>query len=128
MASLNPQSVSRLSGGDGHVAPGLVLAPHHDEHHQPPPPPPRIQQQNAFSSSFDTYSPAAGNVNGVDSPPPVIGPYPSYSMGPMEILLVLLLALLWLYAARRFYTVWSTVLNFTMVADYAQEPKGEIGG
>ena len=44
---------------------------------------------------------------------PVIGPYPSYTMGPMEILLVVLLFLIWFYALRRFYKVWSTVLNFS---------------
>ena len=40
---------------------------------------------------------------------------------------MLLLVCLWLYAARRFYTVWSTVLNFSAIADRdnGQQPKGE---
>ena len=40
---------------------------------------------------------------------------------------VLLLVCLWLYAARRFYTVWSTVLNFSPIAnrDNGEQPKGE---
>ena len=40
---------------------------------------------------------------------------------------VLLLVCLWLYAARRFYTVWSTVLNFSAIGDRdnGQQPKGE---
>ena len=40
---------------------------------------------------------------------------------------VLMLVCLWLYAARRFYTVWSTVLNFSIAAsdrDNGQQ-KGE---
>ena len=46
----------------------------------------------------------------------VIGPYPSYSMGPMEILLIVLLFVVWFYALRRFYTVWSNVLNFSAIS------------
>ena len=40
---------------------------------------------------------------------------------------MLLLVCLWLYAARRFYTVWSTVLNFSAIGDRdnGQQPKGE---
>lgn len=53
------------------------------------------------------------------------GPYPSYSMGPMEILLVVLLFLIWFYALRRFYTVWSNVLNFSALgADVTQRAQG----
>lgn len=45
----------------------------------------------------------------------VVGPYPSYSMGPMESLLIVLLFLLWFYAIRRIYFVWSNVLNFSAI-------------
>ena len=51
-----------------------------------------------------------------DLVPVVIGPYPSYSMGPMEILLIILLFVVWFYALRRFYTVWSNVLNFSAIS------------
>ena len=43
----------------------------------------------------------------------VIGPYPSYTLGPFEIVLVVLLFVLWLYSVRRIYKVWSKVLNFS---------------
>jgi len=42
-----------------------------------------------------------------------IGPYPSYTLGPFEILLVVLLFVLWFYSVRRIYKVWSNVLNFS---------------
>eukprot|EP00095_Tigriopus_kingsejongensis_P002240 maker-scaffold133_size323035-snap-gene-1.12 protein:Tk02240 transcript:maker-scaffold133_size323035-snap-gene-1.12-mRNA-1 annotation:"hypothetical protein JAAARDRAFT_120563" len=42
-----------------------------------------------------------------------VGPYPSYQMGPMEIFLVFLLFVLWFYALRRMYRVWTTILNFS---------------
>ena len=42
-----------------------------------------------------------------------IGPYPSYTLGPFEIVLVVLLFVLWLYSVRRIYKVWSKVLNFS---------------
>lgn len=45
-----------------------------------------------------------------------IGPYPSYKMGPMEILLVFLLFLLWFYALRRIYKVWTNILNFSDIS------------
>ncbi len=47
--------------------------------------------------------------------------YPSYKMGPMEITLVVLLFLIWFYALKRFYTVWSNVLNFSAISDGGQD-------
>eukprot|EP00094_Tigriopus_californicus_P013162 TCALIF_12729-PA protein Name:"Protein of unknown function" AED:0.00 eAED:0.00 QI:77/1/0.5/1/1/0.5/2/112/175 len=37
-------------------------------------------------------------------------------MGPMEILLVFLLFLLWFYALRRIYKVWTNILNFSDIS------------
>ena len=62
------------------------------------------------------------------SPPMIIGPYPSYTMGPMEILLIVLLFVVWFYAIKRIYTVWSNVLNFSALsADIpGRQPKGRF--
>ena len=39
---------------------------------------------------------------------------------------MLLLFVVWIYAARRFYTVWSTVLNFSAIGgDRDNGAKGE---
>ena len=87
---------------------------------------------NSSSSShlelFHPIDPGDGkDVGGGGSDPPtVIGPYPSYSMGPMEILLIILLFVVWFYAIKRIYTVWSNVLNFSALsADIpGRQPKG----
>lgn len=74
--------------------------------------------------SDDTSNPETfGNA----SPPLVVGPYPSYKMGPMESMLIVLLFLLWFYALRRIYVVWSNVLNFSAIQSDSLGPRAAIG-
>lgn len=53
--------------------------------------------------------------------------YPSYAMGPMESLLIVLLFILWFYALRRIYIVWSNVLNFSAIQTDAVAARHGMG-
>ncbi len=91
----------------------------------------RLSQHHTPRHRHDRDEDRGGDPGGETTsslPEMVIGPYPSYSMGPMEITLVLLLFVVWLYAAKRFYTVWSNVLNFSAIGSEfvnSRQPKGE---